>query len=368
MFSPLSKYAGFYQELLGGTVNYMQLASRLIRIGEQAHLLRQFDKVTEVGLLLSNLPVKRYQAIGYYFQAVASSCGGNADQDKAGRFFQLAVDTAPDSYKVKALVSLGTLAIRRNDLDSAARYFQETIKTERLGTMSLQAIRGMSILKSIEGFHRSAITDVERILPLVGTAPLRVRLDCLNSYAVELSEVGRLQEAESVSSLVIASPLAHYYPQWQETFLDVRLKRKRRSTVAFSRPLIEREYEAEPKGSENALHAARIDSVIDFMRANLHRRVVLSEMAEIAGISASHLSRLFLVQTGLPPGEYFIKLRVEKAREMLVTSFTNIKEIMASVGYDPRSRGVFIEQFKRYFELTPSEYRKRFFHRGARRR
>src|SRR6266478_3615286 len=29
MFSPLPKYAGFYQELLSGTVNYMQLANRL---------------------------------------------------------------------------------------------------------------------------------------------------------------------------------------------------------------------------------------------------------------------------------------------------------------------------------------------------
>jgi hypothetical protein len=103
----------------------------------------------------------------------------------------------------------------------------------------------MSVLKSIEGFHKSAIADVEEILPLVRLAPLKVRLDCLNSYAVELSEVGRLQEAESVSSLVIASPLARYYPEWQETLSDVRSKRKRRSTVTISRPQIECEYEAE---------------------------------------------------------------------------------------------------------------------------
>ena len=367
MFSPLSKYAGFYQELLAGTVNYAQLVSRLIQLGEQAHSLRQFDMVREVGLLLSNIPVKDYQAIGYYFLAVAANWMGNGDQDEARRLFQLAVDHAPDSYKAKAASSLGALAIRRNDLAAASHHFHEAIRMEKLGTASLQATRGMSVLKSIEAFHKSAIDDLEGILPLVRFAPLKVRLDCLNSYAVELSEVGRLHEAENISSLVIASPLARYYPEWQETLSDVRSKRKRRSTVAFSRPLIEREYEAESKDSEDAHQAARIDSVIDFMRANLHRKIVLSEMAEVAGISASHLSRVFLVQTGLPPGEYLVKLRMETARDLLVTSFINIKEVMALIGYDPTSRGVFIEQFKRYFELTPSEYRKRFFHRGARR-
>src|SRR2546422_1147733 len=105
----------------------------------------------------------------------------------------------------------------------------------------------MSLLKSVEGFHRSAIADLERFLPLVRLAPLKARLDCLNSYAVELSEVGRLQEAESVSSLVIASPLSRYYPEWQETFSDVKAKRKQRSTVAFSLPQFEQEHEAAPE-------------------------------------------------------------------------------------------------------------------------
>jgi hypothetical protein len=122
-------------------------------------------------------------------------------------------------------------------------------------------------------------------LPLVRFAPPKVRLDCLNSYAGELSEVGRLQEAESISSLVIVSPLAHYYPEWQETLSDVRSKRRRRSTITISRPQIEREYEAEPEVLENALQAARIQTVIDFMNANLHRRIFLTELAKIASLS-----------------------------------------------------------------------------------
>src|SRR5258707_901057 len=97
MFSPLPKYAGFYQDLLSGTVNYAQLANRLIQLGERAHSFRQFDMVREVGLILSNIPIKHYQAIGCYFLAIAANDLGNGDQDEAGRLFQLVVDSAPDS-------------------------------------------------------------------------------------------------------------------------------------------------------------------------------------------------------------------------------------------------------------------------------
>ncbi len=368
MFSPLPKYAGFYQELLSGTVNYSQLANRLIQLGERAHSFRQFDMVREVGLILSNIPVKHYRAIGWYFLAVAANSVGNGDQDEAKRLFELVADNAPDSYKAKATLSLGALAVHRNDFDSASLYFPEAIKAEKIGTASLQAIRGVSLLKSIEGFHKSAIADLESILPLVKLAPLKVRLDCLNSYAVELSEVGRLQEAENVSTLVIASPLARFYPEWQETLSDVRSKRRRRSVVTILRPRTEQEDEAdsgaESEVQENALQTARIQTVIDFMNINLHRKIPLIELAEIASVSQSHLSRLFNLHTGLSPGDYLIKLRMEKARHLLVTSFLSIKQVMATLGYGPSSRANFVEQFKRYFDHTPSEYRKRFFTRS----
>ena len=101
MFSPLPKYAGFYQELLTGTVNYSQLANRLIQLGERAHSFRQFDMVREVGLILSNIPVKHHRAIGWYFLAVAANSVGNGDQDEAKRLFELVVDEAPIHTKQK---------------------------------------------------------------------------------------------------------------------------------------------------------------------------------------------------------------------------------------------------------------------------
>jgi AraC-like DNA-binding protein len=374
MFSPLAKYAGFYQHLLRGTGNYEQLGNCLIQLGEQAHSLRQFDEVREIGLVLSNIPIRQYQGIGRYFLAVAANSMGNGDPDEARRLFEFAVDTAPDPYKLKSVLSLGALAFHNKDFDSAFYFYREVIRTGGLSSASLQATRGVTTLKSIEGYHKSAIADVERILPLIRFAPSNVYFDCLNSYAVELSEVGRLQEAESVSSLVVASPLIRYYPEWRETLSDVRSKRKHRFTVSISPPQ-EREYEPaalEPASKEiqvdvgeavrkrlvreDRMRTRRVKVVIDFMNANFQRRLSSDELAEVARLSADYLSRLFKIETKLTLWEYLIRLRMEKARELLETSLLSIKEVMAAVGYD--SKGHFARHFRRWFGVSPSEYRR----------
>jgi transcriptional regulator GlxA family with amidase domain len=117
-----------------------------------------------------------------------------------------------------------------------------------------------------------------------------------------------------------------------------------------------------PEGSvvpENAIRNRRVQIVIDFMNANLQRRISLTELADAANLSPTHLSRLFKNQTKLSPGEYLIRLRMKKASHLLATSLLSIKQIMALVGYSDRSN--FARHFKRYFDLMPSEYRKHAF-------
>ena len=44
-----TKSAELYQALLRGIGSYQQLGNRLIRLAEQAHAFRQFDRVREYG-------------------------------------------------------------------------------------------------------------------------------------------------------------------------------------------------------------------------------------------------------------------------------------------------------------------------------
>src|SRR5205085_5784284 len=109
----IGKSAKLYQVLLRGIESYHQVGHRLIQLAERAHAFRQFDKLREMALILSNIPIKDYQAIGHYFLGVATHRRAAGDWDKARRLLELAVDAAPDAYKVKATLSLGALSMRR---------------------------------------------------------------------------------------------------------------------------------------------------------------------------------------------------------------------------------------------------------------
>lgn len=238
MFSPLAvKHAELYQQLLKGVDNYQRLGNRLIQIAEQAHALRDFDKVREMGQTLSILPVKSFQSTGYYFLAIAANNLGSGNQEEARRLLELAADSAPTRYKAKACLSLAAVSADMGDYQSELYYYNEVLKADPLSPASLEAVRGMAIFKAVEGYHHQAVKELERLLPVVKYAPRHIRLTYLNSYAVELSEVGRLEEARNASLIAVTSPIARAYPEWQRTFAEVNKKAAtRRSTVAVSVP------------------------------------------------------------------------------------------------------------------------------------
>ena len=262
MYSPfLSKYAEFYQGLLQGVASYQQLGNRLIQQGEQAHAFRQFDKVKEIGQFLSNIPIKDYQAIGHYFLAVAANSKGNGDQEKARKFFEIAANTAPDKYRGKAIMSLAALAAHKKDYANELYFFQESLKAGKDLYTILKAHKGIAVIQAREGYHKYSLKYLESFLPLIRYAEPHVYFDYLNSYAVELGEAGRKEEARNVIRHVIASPFIHAYPEWRETAQD--LKEPSRSFVSV--PSIETEpVEVETIEAHHASEPEQTQNVIAF--------------------------------------------------------------------------------------------------------
>lgn len=169
----------------------------------------------------------------------------------------------------------------------------------------------------------------------------------LNSYALELSESSRNDEAAQVANVIAASPLISRYREWQEALSELESRRKRSSviSVAFS------------NCESRAIHDSRIKTVVESMEANVARKISLSELAEMVNLSASHFSHVFKSQTGYSPGDYLLHLRLEKASTLLRRSSVRIKEVMALAGFDTRSN--FTHHFKKRFGSTPSTYRRR---------
>ena len=115
-----------YKGFLSGVSSYQRLVSGLIRLGELAHAFRLFDKVGEVGHVLSNAPIRGYQSIGHYFLAVAVNNNGAGDRDRARELFESAADGAPPRFKAKAIPSLAGVSANTTDFDSELYDFTET--------------------------------------------------------------------------------------------------------------------------------------------------------------------------------------------------------------------------------------------------
>ncbi len=86
-------------------------------------------------------------------------------------------------------------------------------------------------------------------------------------------------------------------------------------------------------------------------------RTTLDQVARRLGISYESFRKEFRARMGLSPGDYRIRRRMDRARELLVASQESIKEIAYELGYPNAS--VFSLQFKREIGLSPEHYRRR---------
>lgn len=101
-----------------------------------------------------------------------------------------------------------------------------------------------------------------------------------------------------------------------------------------------------------------IARVQDHLRANLAARVNLPALAAMAGYSTSHFSARFRSVTGFSVTEYVKRLRMARARQLLMTSAGSVAEIAAAVGYpDPF---YFSRHFTAVNGINPREFRRRY--------
>jgi AraC family transcriptional regulator len=96
--------------------------------------------------------------------------------------------------------------------------------------------------------------------------------------------------------------------------------------------------------------------VLDYIAANLHKELSLSELAGLVGLSRFHFGRSFRRTTGLAPYQFILSSRVERAKAILSGSETSMAEISASLGFG--SQAQFSAAFRKLTGLTPSQFRR----------
>jgi len=100
----------------------------------------------------------------------------------------------------------------------------------------------------------------------------------------------------------------------------------------------------------------RIMRVVAYLNENLTERTTLAALADLAGMSVSHLSHLFYRQIGMGPIKYLDIQRLEHARRLLEKTDLPVGAIAERAGFELR---YFSLHFKQHTTLSPRDYRKR---------
>jgi transcriptional regulator GlxA family with amidase domain len=95
--------------------------------------------------------------------------------------------------------------------------------------------------------------------------------------------------------------------------------------------------------------------VIELMEANRTEPLPVADLALAVNLCPSYLTRLFREHTGRSPARYDKDQRLEHARELLLSTFLSVKEVMAAVGWNDPSH--FGREFKRRFGVGPRQLR-----------
>lgn len=94
-----------------------------------------------------------------------------------------------------------------------------------------------------------------------------------------------------------------------------------------------------------------LSRVIAYIEDHAENAIQLDELANIAGVSRFHFSRIFKASTGISPIAYVEQSRIRKAQQLIQLGQLPLAEIALIVGFADQSH--FTKRFKRYTGCTP---------------
>lgn len=105
-----------------------------------------------------------------------------------------------------------------------------------------------------------------------------------------------------------------------------------------------------------------IDGIAAYMEEKYREDLTLDKLASMARVNRNKFCKIFKERLGQTVTSYLNNLRIRNAAELLINSDLNITEIAYFVGY--KSVDHFERVFRKTYELSPREYRKRLKQKG----
>jgi transcriptional regulator GlxA family with amidase domain len=112
-----------------------------------------------------------------------------------------------------------------------------------------------------------------------------------------------------------------------------------------------KKYHAEEK-------VVRLEPVVKYIENNLSEKLTLSQLAKIAAYEKTYFSAVFKKVYGVSPKHFILMKKIEKAKQLLVTTDFTLEKVSDSVGFFDVFH--FSRTFKKISGESPAYYRKKY--------
>ena len=100
----------------------------------------------------------------------------------------------------------------------------------------------------------------------------------------------------------------------------------------------------------------KISELISRIKMVPNLNITVSECADFCKMSKVHFSRVFKQITGMPPVQFMLRIRIDRAKELLDFTDKPIAEIAEASGFPDQN--YFARTFKRFTGISPTQYRR----------
>lgn len=106
--------------------------------------------------------------------------------------------------------------------------------------------------------------------------------------------------------------------------------------------------------SNQKSNAELFSRITDYLESNIHNRLTIEQICHDNLIGRSQLQKILKEHCGLGIIEYFSRMKINAAKEMIRTQSMNFTQVSEKLGYT--SIHYFSRRFKKETGMTPSEY------------
>lgn len=100
-----------------------------------------------------------------------------------------------------------------------------------------------------------------------------------------------------------------------------------------------------------------VHRIMTYIDEHFTQKISLDQIAKNMYLSPVYISKIFKEETGDSPINYLIKIRMERAKDMLINpDETSVKNIATRVGYEDAYH--FSKLFKKHYGVSPLNYKK----------